>query len=452
MKLSFFGATDTVTGSRFLIEHDGKRVLVDCGLFQGPRPIRERNWHPFPVSPHVIDAILLTHAHIDHSGYIPALVKQGYQGKIFCTRATSELCEILLPDSGRLQEEEANYRNRHGATKYNPALPVYTEDNAYTALKSFRIQKTGKSFAPVAGLEASFHRVGHILGASYVRVSDGRRTVTFSGDVGRMHDPIMNPPESLQLTDYLVLESTYGDRIHEPIDPAQVLENTVQTTIERGGVVLIPAFAVGRTQLILHLLAQAMEAKRIPEVPVYLDSPMAINATQLFCAFPAEHSLSTDQCRIMSDRVTYTRSVQESKAILDDKRPRVIISASGMATGGRVLHHLRHYLPDKANTVLIVGYQAANTRGAGLARGDAQVRIFGEEVPVNAEIVSIEGLSAHADYEELTTWVGALEKPPQTLFLVHGEPESRIAFQSHLKEKLGWSIELPEFGQSYVLE
>lgn len=452
MKLTFFGATDTVTGSRFLIEHNNKSVLIDCGLFQGPRPIRERNWHTFPVSPHKIDAIVLTHAHIDHSGYIPALVKQGFQGKVFCTRATRELCEILLPDSGRLQEEEANYRNRHGATKYHPALPVYTEDDAHRALKSFKVQKTGKAFAPVAGLEASFSRVGHILGAAYIHLSDGHRSVTFSGDVGRLDDPIMNPPEPLRPTDYLVLESTYGDRRHETEDPALVLEEVVCKTAEGGGVVLIPSFAVGRAQLIQHLLAQAMDAGRIPDLPIYLDSPMAINATELFCAFPAEHSLGTEDCRTLDDRVTYTRSVKESKAIFADHGPKIIISASGMATGGRVLHHLRHYLPDESNTILIVGFQAANTRGAGLERGDAEVRIFGEDVPVKAQVISIEGLSAHADYEELTTWISALKGPPRKLFLVHGEPESRIAFGKHLEQTLGWNIELPEFGRSFVLD
>jgi metallo-beta-lactamase family protein len=451
MKITFLGATDTVTGSRYLIENGGARLLVDCGLFQGSRSIRERNWQAFPVKPSSIDAVLLTHAHIDHSGYLPALVKRGFRGKVFCTSGTKSLCEILLPDSARLQEEEADYRNRHGATRFHPALPLYSVQDANRSLELFSTQRMGKPFMPVPRLTATFSYAGHILGSACIRISDGDHAITFSGDVGRLDDLLMRPPEPLEATDYLVLESTYGDRRHGATDPAQELEDIVRKTVKRGGIIVIPAFAVGRTQLILYLLTQAITAGRIPDLPIFLDSPMAIDATELFCHYTGEHRLDIGGCRAMSKRVTYTHTVDESKAIRSQEGPKIIVSASGMATGGRVLHHLRNYLPDPRNTVIIVGYQAEGTRGAALERGARHVHILGQDIPVQAQIFSLDGLSAHADYQELTDWISSLPEPPITTYLVHGEPESRDIFKSHLEQTLGWDIKLPDFGETCEL-
>ncbi len=451
MKLTFLGATDTVTGSRYLVEQNGSRLLVDCGLFQGSRPIRERNWQSFPVRPASIDAVVLTHAHIDHSGYLPALVKRGFKGRIYCTSGTKSLCEILLPDSARLQEEEADYRNRHGATRYHPALPLYSVQDAERSLGFFSTQKLDRPFKPVAGLSATFSYAGHIPGSACIQLNDGQTTVTFSGDVGRPDDLLMRPPEPLRGTDYLVLESTYGNRRHDETNPAEVLEEAIRKTVKRGGVVVIPAFAVGRTQLILYLLTEAMSAGRIPVLPIFLDSPMAIDATELFCHYTSEHRLDIDSCRAMSARITYTRTVDQSKAIHKQQGPRIIVSASGMATGGRILHHLSKYLPDPRNIVIIVGYQAEGTRGAALERGARQVRILGQDIPVQAEIVTVDGLSAHADYQELTAWVSALPQAPLMTYLTHGEPESRNRFKQHLEQTLGWNIELPKLNQTCEL-
>jgi metallo-beta-lactamase family protein len=414
----------------------------------GPRSIRERNWQAFPIKPSSIDAVLLTHAHIDHSGYLPALVKRGFRGNIFCTSGTKSLCEILLPDSARLQEEEADYRNRHGATRFHPALPLYSTQDANRSLELFSTHRMGKTFRPAPKLTAKFLHAGHILGSAFIVLTDGNSTVTFSGDVGRPDDFLMRPPAQLEATDYLVLESTYGDRRHAGTDPAQELEDVINKTVARDGVIVIPAFAVGRTQLILYMLTEAIRAGRIPDLPVFLDSPMAIDATELFCHYTNEHRLNIDDCRAMSDRITYTHTVDESKTIRNREGPKIIVSASGMATGGRVLHHLRNYLPDPRNTIIIVGYQAEGTRGAALEQGASHIRILGQDTPVQAEVVSLDGLSAHADYNELTDWISALEKPPISTFLVHGEPDCRNAFKSHLEQKLDWNIKLPEFGET----
>ena len=451
-KLTFLGAAETVTGSRFLLEKNNKRILIDCGLFQGIKKLRLRNRAPFPVEPKSIDAIVLTHAHLDHSGYVPALCKEGFNGQIYSTYGTLDLCRILLPDSGHLQEEEAERANRHGYTKHKPALPLYTEDDAYQSLKYFTPIKYHTEFQPVEGISVKFTNAGHILGSSCVHVNDGKNNIVFSGDVGRPNDPIMRPPEALREVDYLIIESTYGDRRHIEVDPKEELEKIVNKTFKKGGVVLIPTFAVGRAQSLLHLLTELVHENRIPKVPIYLDSPMAIDATDIFCRHQEQHKLSDDECRMMNNLVTYTPTVEESKAIEFQNVPKIILSASGMLTGGRVLHHLKIYLKDQRNTIIFVGYQAAGTRGANMLSGADRVKVHGEYIPVRAKLVSIDCLSAHADYEEMTRWLSSIKSAPKKTFIVHGEPQSQDAFRVYLKDKLGWSAVIPSQGDSEKLK
>ncbi|NIN36520.1 MAG: MBL fold metallo-hydrolase [Gammaproteobacteria bacterium] len=452
MKIRFLGAAETVTGSRFLVESEEKRILIDCGLFQGLKKLRLRNWAQFPVDPSSIDAVVLTHAHIDHSGYLPALVKQGFKGRIYCTPATDALCRILLPDSGYLQEEEANNANKYGYSKHKPALPLYTRDDAENCLEYFETVSSEREFHPASGFRIIFRPVGHILGAASVYLTFNDKTVLFTGDIGRPNDPVMRPPADIEETDYLVVESTYGDRKHPRTSPKNVLERAVNYTIKRGGVVLIPSFAVGRAQTIMHLISELSQEGKLPNIPVYLDSPMAIDATEIFCYFRDQHRLSEDQCRMMCDRITYTRSVEESKAIASHLSPKIIISASGMLTGGRVVHHLKHYLGRRENVIVFAGYQAAGTRGAAMQAGAESVKIHGEYYPVRAKLVTIDALSAHADYSEMINWLSHLKRPPRKTFIVHGEPHSQDAFRRHIKDSLGWQATIPEQGDTVKLD
>lgn len=452
MKLTFLGAAETVTGSRFLIDKDNKHLLVDCGLFQGLKKLRERNWATFPVKPKNIDAIVLTHAHIDHSGYIPRLCRNGFRGSIYCTEATLDLCKILLPDAGYLQEKEAERANHYGYTRHKPALPLYTEEDAKRSLKQFIPLPYNTDFHPVKGLNASFRMAGHILGSASVQITDGHKRLTFTGDVGRLEDPIMLPPEPLEDTDYLVIESTYGDRRHSTVDPLKTLQATIQATFKKGGNVLIPSFAVGRAQHILYMLDRLILEHRIPAMPIYLDSPMAIDATGLFHHYQPQHKLSKNHCKSMCRRAIYTRTVEESKAIATQAMPKIIISASGMLTGGRVLHHLKIYVSNKNNTIVFPGYQAAGTRGATMLAGAETVKIHGEYLPVRAKLVQIEGLSAHADYSEMIEWLGRSTLHPRKTFIVHGEPQSQDAFRRHLNDRFSWEAVIPGQGDSVILE
>lgn len=452
MKLTFLGAAETVTGSRFLLETAGKKILIDCGLFQGLKKLRQRNWAPFPIRPETIDTIVLTHAHIDHSGYIPLLCKNGFRGKIYCTPATLDLCRILLPDSGHLHEEEAKYANRHGYSKHHPALPLYTLADAKRCLAAFETIPYDQDFKPVTGINICFTPAGHILGSACVQVNNGKTKIIFSGDVGRLHDAVMYPPRVLEATDYLVIESTYGDRLHDKRDPKKIMAQVINKTIAKGGVVLIPSFAVGRAQTILHLLTELVHENSIPRLPVYLDSPMAIDSTEIFCRYQEQHRLSAQECRALCDLVTYTRSVEESKAIANSNGPRIIISASGMLTGGRILHHLKKYLGDRRNAVIFTGYQAAGTRGAAMLAGDKHIKIHGDYFPVRAKSVFIDGLSAHADYTELISWLSRIERPPRQTFIVHGEPQAQDAFRRYLKDRLHWQATIPAQGDAVELE
>lgn len=451
MKIRFLGATGTVTGSKYLLESGKSRILLDCGLFQGLKKLRLKNRAPFPIDPGSIQAVALTHAHIDHSGYLPLLRKNGFSGPVYCTAGTKELCSLLLPDSGYLQEEEARFANKHGYSKHRPALPLYTQVDAQNCLAAFKTVPFREQITLAGPFTATFVPAGHILGSACVYISDGRHTIAFSGDLGRPENPVMRPPSPLEATDYLVLESTYGNRRHDPTDPKKLLQEVITRTVKRGGVVLIPSFAIGRAQTLLHLIAELKQEKAIPPVPVFLNSPMAINATEIFCRHANEHRLNEAQCRKMCEGVEFVRTVEASKALNQYHGPRIIISASGMATGGRILHHLKVFAPDPKNTILFTGFQAAGTRGEAMVNGVDSVKIHGQYYPVRAEIVSIHSLSAHADYVEIGQWLATAKQAPKRTFLTHGEPAASDALRRYLRDQLGWNFEIPEEGEEIPL-
>lgn len=445
MKIQFLGAAQTVTGSKYLISTGQTHLLVDCGLYQGLKALRLRNWNPLPIDPSKIDYVILTHAHIDHSGYIPLLVKNGFNGKIFCTEATRELCSILLPDSGHLQEEEARFANRHGYSKHHPALPLYTKKEAEAALSYFYPLPFGKKFDINSQLSFTFYYAGHILGASLVRLSDKKTSLLFSGDLGRSNDPIMRPPKNPPQSDYLVIESTYGNRLHEKENPEDQLAEIINRTIKRGGIVLIPSFAVGRAQNILYYLYQLKKKNRIPDIPVYMDSPMATNATRIFWEFSDQHRLSAKESEAVCQTAHYIHTIEESKKLDEKIMPMIIISASGMATGGRVLHHIKLFAPDHRNTIIFSGYQAELTRGDRMVRGESEVKMFGEMVPIRCEIIQLENTSAHADYTEMLAWLKHLKKPPKKVFITHGESEAAAALKAKIIQEFKWPCLTPEY-------
>lgn len=447
MKLTFMGATGTVTGSKYLLEDGTSKYLVDCGLFQGLKELRLRNWKPLPVEASGMDAVLLTHAHIDHSGYLPLLVKNGFQGPIYCSEATFDLCKIMLPDSGRIHESDAERANRYGYTKHSPALPLYTEEDAKAALEKFKPVKFGHTYKLDDQLSFRLSRAGHILGAASIRVDDGATSITFSGDLGRPDDPIMRAPEPLAGTDIILLESTYGDRLHPEKNPLKRMEDIITRTAERGGCVVIPSFAVGRAQLILYYIHELIREKRIPKMPVFLDSPMAIDATRIWQKHNDEHRLDAKKCGEVCRTAKYVQTADESKQLDNGQWPGIIISASGMATGGRVLHHLKHYIGDERNTVLFAGYQAAGTRGSRLVNGEREIKIHGKLYPVRAEIQNLDSLSAHADYEEIIDWLRGLGDRPRKVYLTHGEPEAASSLKFKIEDRLDWDVEIPTYLQ-----
>lgn len=453
MKLTFLGATGTVTGSKYLLEDDRQKILIDCGLFQGLKELRQRNWEELPFDPASLTAVILTHAHIDHSGYIPALIKNGFRGPIYASEATIDLCGILLPDSGYLQEEDAFQANKHGYSVHHPALPLYTQAEAYAALDYFKPVAFGRDYALGDILSFRLTHAGHILGAACIQISDGLTTLTFSGDLGRPHDPVMKPPAQIQETDYLVIESTYGDRLHETTDPLDQLEEIIKTTAGRGGTLVIPAFAVGRAQSLMYYIYELKSQKRIPDLPVFLDSPMAISASNLLQRHHAEHRLSRDKCDAICESVHYTKTVEQSKEIYgrNNGMPSIIISASGMATGGRILHHLKHFVGDPRNTVLLAGFQAEGTRGARLARGETELKIHGQIYPVHAEVRELDNISAHADYGEILEWLRHFREAPRRTFITHGEPHAAQSLKEKIEEQLGWQAEVPEYAETVEL-
>ncbi|MBO9512690.1 MAG: MBL fold metallo-hydrolase [Variovorax sp.] len=450
MRIQFLGGTDTVTGSKYLLEHEGRRLLVDCGLFQGLKQLRLRNWEPLPIEASAIDAVLLTHAHLDHSGLVPRLIRLGFKGPVHATQATRDLCELLLPDAGHLQEEEADYANRHGHSRHRPALPLYTEDEARAALERFQVLDFDKTHAPWPGWTWRLHRAGHILGAASLHIGWQGGSILFSGDLGRRDDLVMRPPERPEPADYVVIESTYGDRRHPDTDTLSAIAEVIDRTAARGGIVVVPAFAVGRAQTLLHCIQLLKAQRRIPDLPVYLNSPMAADATQILRRHADQHRLDARQCAALSREVKFVNTVEESKRLNALSFPSIIVSASGMATGGRVLHHLKAYAPDPRCTILFAGFQAAGTRGAAMLAGASEIKIHGTYVPVRAEVVGLGMLSAHADREQLLAWLEGLPAPKR-VFVTHGEPVAADALRLGIEERFGWHAGVPDYLQSVAL-
>ena len=462
LKITILGAGRCVTGSKYLLDWKNFHTLVDCGLFQGPAEYRRLNWKPLPHPPHDLDAVVLTHAHIDHSGYLPRLCRQGFTGTIYCTRPTKSLLGVLLPDAAHINEEEARYANKEGYSKHKPALPLFRMADARAALRLLEPVPFDHWQELHPGVRFRFHRQGHILGAAAVevetKVSGGQhKTLFFSGDVGRYGVPILREPEPYPGSDVLFVESTYGDRFHGDEDPRTVLGDEVKAGLERGGVIIIPAFAIDRTQEILYMLHELTVDGDLPPVPIFLDSPMGIEATSLYTRYIAEHDAEMRQFfadqenPIFPPNLVVTPKSRDSRKLNSMDGPAIIISASGMATGGRILHHLKLRLPDERNTVIFVGYQARGTKGRRLVDGDEKVKIHGQWVPVKAHISRVTGLSAHADAGELMVWLGQRERDPERVVLVHGEYEAQQALAERLKDEYGWEPEIPELGDTISL-
>lgn len=452
MKLKFLGATETVTGSKYWLQDGGRSFLVDCGLFQGRKELRLRNWEGPPVDPREVQCVLLTHAHLDHSGYLPLFVKKGFKGPIYATRATADLCGILLRDAGRIQEEDARRANKYGYTKHKPALPLYTEEDAIDSLKLLKTIELGTEYPLGEGVSFHASRAGHILGSAIltIRLENGESLV-FSGDLGRPHHPIIKPPATIQQADYLVLESTYGERLHPREEVEEKLGQIVRQTVSRGGTLLIPSFAVGRTQMVLYYLYRLLDRGEIPPVPIYLDSPMAQDATDILKRYRKELRIPPELCSEVCHLAHYIQTVEESKWLHSQKVPQIILSASGMLEGGRVLHHVKHYAPNHLNTILFVGFQAPMTRGDRIIGGAREVKIHGQMVPIRAQIEEIEGLSSHADYEEMLEWLKRFRERPKMVFLTHGEKAAAEHLKEVIEKELGWNVFIPAYLEEVVL-
>ncbi len=457
-KLRFLGACGTVTGSKFLLEGNSRRLLIDCGVFQGSRENKEKNWKAPPFDPSSLDAAALTHAHIDHTGYVPRLAKQGYSGPVFVTPPTAGMLQSLWPDAGHLHEEDARYANKKGYSRHKPALPFFDVEQADAALGLVKPIPFEKQVEVASDLAFSFRRAGHILGASFVVVESRQVRLVFSGDVGQRDAPILKDPEPLDRADYLVLESTYGDRLHPGASPLEELARVAGQTVSRKGILLIPAFAVGRTQNVLYYLRALQRGGRIPEdLPIFVDSPMATSMVDLYCQHTEEHDVeavalrNTGHCPIDGPSVRLVRSREDSKRLNSREGPMVIISASGMLTGGRVLHHLKRRLPDPDTTLLFVGYQAEGTLGRRILEGAREVTVHGDTVPVHARVSEVPALSAHADQRGLLEWAGTLSSPPRAIFLVHGEPAAREALAAALRSRYSWDVRLPSEGEEVEL-
>lgn len=459
--LEFLGAAQTVTGSRFLLSVEQKHYLFDCGLFQGPREIRDLNWEPFPVSPKSLEAIVLTHAHLDHSGYIPIFLRKNGQLPVFASEATCALLEILLPDSGYLQEEQARYANKKRYSNHYPASPLYTEQEAEKSLKSLVPVGMDSVYSIDSRVQIRLRPAGHILGSAtvecMVKRAQSPMRIVFTGDLGRFDQEFMKPPAPVSQADYLVIESTYGNRDHSKDSLEDSLESVVKDAVKRRGVIVIPSFAVGRVQQVLFYLRKLEDANRIPSLPVYIDSPMAVDSTDVYCRFGDEHNLSVELlmdkgiCPLRCKDTRFVRTVEESKALNERQGPFIVISASGMCEGGRVMHHLKNRLPDPRNTMLLVGFQALGTRGRLLQDGATSVSIHGDTVQVRAQVVSLDGLSAHGDRSDLLRWLGGFQRPPKKTFIVHGEPAASEALRDQIQQQLGWEAEIPGHRSTAVL-
>ena len=458
MKLTFLGATGTVTGSKYLLTSETKnggekRIMIDCGLFQGLKQLRLRNWAALPINPKDVHAVVLTHAHIDHSGYLPLFVKNGFSGKVYCTEATRDLCEVLLLDSAHLQEEEAKYANKRGFSKHHPALPLYTQEDAQNALALLTPVAYEHEVDLGDGLIATLYPSGHILGSAFVRIHNSKTSILFSGDIGRPNDILMNPPLRIKQADYLVLESTYGNRLHDLSDPKIKLAEIINLTVNRKGIILIPVFAVGRAQELLYYIHLLKASGAIANsTPVYLNSPMAVDATAIFNHYQNEHRLTPEQSHALCHTAHMVNSIEESKQLNESKGPMIILSASGMASGGRVVHHLKAFAPNPNNTILFVGFQAAGTRGSAMLEGAESIKIHGQYVPVRANVEYLPNLSAHADYSEIITWLGGFESAPKKTFITHGEPLAADAMRLHIEEQLRWQVVVPDYLETVTLD
>jgi metallo-beta-lactamase family protein len=458
--LQFLGAAGGVTGSKYLFSYGDDQVLIDCGLFQGLKELRQRNWASVPIDLARLRAVILTHAHIDHSGYLPRLVSKGYKGPVFATPGTCDLLGVMLPDAAHLQEEEARYARQKGYSKHSPALPLYTVEDAEQSLTLLRPLRVGQSVEVIKGVSLDFGRVGHILGAGSARLSfevnGQKKTLLDSGDLGRYDRPILKDPEPARNADWLLLESTYGNRTHAK-DSETELRNLIKETVARRGCLLIPAFAVGRTQDLIYTIRKMEDEGEIPAIPVHVDSPMGLEATEIYCRHPEEHDFemqqlsSQENCPISSRHMVVHKSPEQSKSINQSKGPMVIISASGMATGGRVLHHLKQRLPNLDTTVLFAGYQAEGTRGRLLQDGAKEVKLLGEVVPVRAQIKVIDGFSAHADQGEILRWLGTFKQAPRMTYIVHGEPPAASALADSIRERFKWKVEIAKYQQKVAL-
>lgn len=447
--LTFLGAARTVTGSKHLLEVDGHRVLFDCGLFQGLKELRERNWLPLPVPPESIDVVVLTHAHIDHSGWLPRLVRGGFKGQIHSTAGTADLCKLVLPDAAHLQEEDAKFANKKGYSKHHPALPLYTKEDAAEALSRFVTHPFRSPLTIAPGLEAQFINAGHLLGSAYVLVNRSNRTggrILFGGDLGRYNRPVLPDPSPAVEADVLLLESTYGDRLHPAEDDGAALARVVTESFARRGKLIIPAFAIGRVEELLYWLFKLEDAKRIPTLPIYVDSPMALGGLEFYRRHDAELDPEVATMRRAAPRFRAVASAEESKALVENDQPAIVIASSGMATGGRVVHHLFANLSDARHTVLFVGFQAIGTRGRQLIEGARYVKMYGQQVMVRAKIEKLNGMSAHADAAEIIRWLRTFPKPPKMTYLVHGEPPAQEALKARIGSELQWPVEIPAYG------
>ncbi|NMC42902.1 MAG: MBL fold metallo-hydrolase [candidate division Zixibacteria bacterium] len=461
-QLTFHGATGTVTGSRYLLEIDDKKVLVDCGMFQGPKEFRVKNWEPFPVPPAQVDDVFLTHAHIDHVGYLPRFCRDNFKGTVRCTHATHELAAITLRDSAHLQEEDALWANKEGYSKHQPAEPLYTTEDAEATARFFEPLHYGEQFLLTPEVRVKFKDAGHILGSALIDIRSDRngraRKLVFTGDLGRPDLPLLRDPVQVYDVDYLVIESTYGDRLHEALPPDEALARVINQSIRRGGVLVIPSFAIGRTQTLLYVIRELEERRAIPVVPVYVDSPMAVEATEVFERRIADFDLTSRTLYLAGKQIMrpqklqFCRTQAESKAINTVKERAIIVSAGGMATGGRVLHHLERLLPGGKNTVLWIGYQAEGTRGRSILEGDKWVKIHGQQVAVKAAVESIDGFSGHADYQEALAWLMAFNRPPEKTFIVHGEPAASAAMAEKIRSRFGWDVVVPKLGEQVELD
>ena len=452
MKLTFFGGAGTVTGSKILLETQYKKILIDCGLFQGLKELRLKNWEPLQINLNELDVVLLTHAHLDHSGYLPILVKNGYKGKIFCTKPTKDLTEIILLDSGKIQEEDAKRANRYSYTKHKPAKPLYDIEDAKHALNQFETIETNKWHTIDDAVKFKFINSGHILGSVFIVLSINEKIIVFSGDIGRKKPILLPPYEYIKKADYLIVESTYGNRLHEKISISDELLKYINHTFSKGGILIIPTFSVERAQEIIYLLSTLKRKQQLPNIPIYLDSPMGVNATEVYFNHKNDHSLTYEDVNSMLSTVQLISDVSASKAIVNSDNPKIVLAGSGMITGGRVLHYLDKCIGDKKNSVLIVGYQAEGTRGRALLSGDTEIKFFGQYHKINAEIFKINAFSGHADQAELLDWLQHFNPPPILTFINHGEPHQSQALKTKIKSDLHWNCTVAKMNHEYYIE